>query len=118
MIARLSFGARPGDFERVKAMGANAYIEQQLDPDSIDDTKLDARLNKLPTLALAIPTLIEQYTPPKPALSPSPSPSPAAKPSASVTALDQKTQSSASAPAPNAQMEMSKDAQKPAMNET
>ncbi|MDT5121270.1 MAG: hypothetical protein QOC96_752 [Acidobacteriota bacterium] len=117
VLARLSFGARPGDFERVKAMGVNAYIEQQLDPDSIDDTKLDARLNKLPTLALAIPTLIEQYTPPKPAPSPSPSPSPAAKPPANVAALDQKTQSSIAMPAPNAQMEMSKDAQKPATSE-
>src|SRR5205823_2302690 len=25
VLARLSFGARPGDFERVKAMGVNAY---------------------------------------------------------------------------------------------
>ncbi|HKC62830.1 MAG TPA: DUF1800 domain-containing protein [Pyrinomonadaceae bacterium] len=81
VLARLSFGARPGDFERVKAMGIQAYIEQQLDPDSIDDSALNARLGKLPTLALAIPTLIEQYTPPKPA--PSPSPMPSASPSPS-----------------------------------
>src|SRR2546421_7203033 len=104
VLARLGYGARPVDFERVKTMGVNAYIEQQLDPDSIDDSAADARLNKLPTLALAIPTLIELYTPPKPAPSPSPSPSPAAKLPANVAALDQKTQGATSMPAPNAQM--------------
>lgn len=73
VLARLSFGARPGDFERVKAVGVNAYLEQQLEPDTIDDTALNARLAKLPTLTLATPILIEQYNPPKPAPSPSPS---------------------------------------------
>jgi len=88
VLARLSFGARPGDFERVKAMGVQAYIEQQLDPDSIDDSALSARLNKLPTLALAIPTLVEQYTPPKPTPSPSPSPSPTPTPKPAMLALE------------------------------
>src|ERR1700737_4049846 len=36
VLARLTFGARPGDFERVKAMGVEAFINQQLDPDSLD----------------------------------------------------------------------------------
>jgi uncharacterized protein (DUF1800 family) len=76
VLARLGFGARPGDFERVKAMGVDAYIEQQLNPDAIDDTVLVGRLAKLPTLALATPTLVEQYNPPKPALSPSSTPKP------------------------------------------
>ena len=37
VLSRLTFGARPGDFERVKAMGVEAFINQQLDPDSIDN---------------------------------------------------------------------------------
>jgi len=89
VLARLSFGARPGDAERVRALGVEAYIAQQLDPDAIDDSALEPRL-KLPTLALATPTLIEQYNPPKPAATPtptpSPSPSPVASPSPSPTA--------------------------------
>jgi uncharacterized protein (DUF1800 family) len=76
VVSRLTFGARPGDFERVKAMGVDAFIAQQLDPDSIDDEALQAKLGKLPTLAMATPVIIEQYTPPKPVASPSPSPSP------------------------------------------
>src|SRR5258708_17508541 len=82
VLNRLTFGARPGDFERVKAMGVDAFIAKQLDPDSLDESALDPKLKKFPTLALAQPVLIEQYTPPKPVASPSPiaSPSPQASP--------------------------------------
>jgi uncharacterized protein (DUF1800 family) len=72
--SRLTFGARPGDFERVKAMGVDAFIAQQLDPDSLDAGPVIARLKRLPTLGMATPVIIEQYTPPKPAAVPSPVP--------------------------------------------
>jgi len=75
VLSRLTFGARPGDFERVKAMGVNAFINEQLDPDSLDVSAVIARLKKLPTLGMATPVIIEQYTPPKPAVVPSPVPS-------------------------------------------
>jgi hypothetical protein len=74
VLSRLTFGARSGDFERVKAMGADAFIAQQLDPDAIDDTEAIAKLKKLPTLGMATPVIIEQYTPPKPVVVPSPTP--------------------------------------------
>ena len=74
VLSRLTFGARPGDFEKVKAMGVEAFINQQLDPDAIDNTALIAKLRRLPTLNLATPVIIEQYTPPKPGASPSPAP--------------------------------------------
>jgi uncharacterized protein (DUF1800 family) len=76
VLSRLTFGARPGDFERVKAMGVEAFINQQLDPDSLDVGGVSARLKKLPTLGMATPVIIEQYTPPKPAPSPAPIKSP------------------------------------------
>ena len=72
VLSRLTFGARPGDFEKVRAMGIEAFINQQLDPDSIENTTLIAKLKKLPTLNMATPIIIEQYTPPKPAAVPSP----------------------------------------------
>jgi len=72
VLSRLTFGARPGDFERVKAMGVEAFINQQLDPDSIDNSSVIAKLRRLPTLGMATPVIIEQYTPPKPVVSPSP----------------------------------------------
>ncbi len=74
VLSRLTFGARPGDFERVKTMGVEAFINQQLDPDSIDNTAVIAKLKRLPTLGMATPVIIEQYTPPKPVASPSPAP--------------------------------------------
>lgn len=36
-INRLTFGARPGDYARVAAMGVGAFIEEQLAPQRIDD---------------------------------------------------------------------------------
>ena len=74
ILSRLTFGARPGDFEKVKAMGVDRFITEQLDPDSIDNITAIAKLKKLPTLGMATPVIIEQYTPPKPVASPSPSP--------------------------------------------
>src|SRR5260221_1503062 len=79
VLSRLTFGARPGDFERVRAMGVEAFINQQLDPDSLDAGAVSARLRKLPTLGMATPVIIEQYTPPKPAAVPSPVPAKSAE---------------------------------------
>src|ERR1041385_4002248 len=74
VLSRLTFGARPGDFERVRAMGVEAFINQQLDPDAIENTSVIAKLRRLPTIGMATPVIIEQYTPPKPVASPSPAP--------------------------------------------
>jgi uncharacterized protein (DUF1800 family) len=74
VLSRLTFGARPGDFERVRAMGVEAFINQQLDPDSLDAGPVSARLRGLQTLRMATPVIIEQYTPPKPGAVPSPLP--------------------------------------------
>src|SRR6266403_5449202 len=85
VLSRLTFGARPGDFERVKAMGVEAFINQQLDPDSLDAGSVIARLRKLPPLGLATPVIIEQYTPTKAVVVPSPAP--AASPDNSSAAV-------------------------------
>lgn len=37
LLNRLTFGARPGDYARVQTMGARAFIEQQLSPETIED---------------------------------------------------------------------------------
>ncbi|HEY0349252.1 MAG TPA: DUF1800 domain-containing protein [Pyrinomonadaceae bacterium] len=72
VLSRLTYGARPGDFEKVKATGVAAFMNQQLDPDSIDNSTAIAKLRRLPTLGMATPVIIEQYTPPKPVPSASP----------------------------------------------
>jgi uncharacterized protein (DUF1800 family) len=43
-LNRLSFGARPGDVERVLHVGVDRWIEQQLHPERIDDRAVEARV--------------------------------------------------------------------------
>ena len=60
-LNRLAYGPRPGDIERVKQMGLAKWIEQQLNPNSIDDKALEARLQEYPTLRMSTAKLIEEY---------------------------------------------------------
>ena len=66
VLNRLGFGARPGDVERVKAMGLDNYINQQLNPGGIADLSLETRLKdkNLPTLAMTTAELYEKYPQP------------------------------------------------------
>ena len=41
LLNRLAFGPRPGDVERVRAIGVDAWIEQQLHPERVDDSALE-----------------------------------------------------------------------------
>ncbi len=63
-LNRLAYGPRPGDVARVEQMGLEKWIDQQLDPDSIDDSALDQRLEKYPTLAMSSQQLLEEFPPP------------------------------------------------------
>src|SRR5438067_9580251 len=42
-LNRLAYGPRPGDIERVAALGVMKWIDRQLKPDKIDDRLLAAR---------------------------------------------------------------------------
>ena len=66
VLNRLGFGARPGDVERVKAMGIENYINQQLNPSGISDAVLEAKLQDktLPTLTMETADLYEKYPQP------------------------------------------------------
>ncbi len=61
-LNRLAFGPRPGDFERVQQIGVDAYIEEQLAPEKIDDSALEQRLATMyPTLSKSIGELMRDY---------------------------------------------------------
>jgi uncharacterized protein (DUF1800 family) len=62
---RLGYGPRPGDLERVKQMGLAKWIDQQLNPKSIDDSLVETRLNVYPTLGMSTTELLVQYPNPK-----------------------------------------------------
>jgi len=50
ILDRFTFGARPGEVDRVLALGVDKWFEQQLNPDAIKDPALDRRLADFPTL--------------------------------------------------------------------
>ena len=64
VLNRLGFGARPGDVERVKAMGLENYINQQLNPDKINDTAAQDRVKNLDTLNMTTAELYEKFPQP------------------------------------------------------
>jgi uncharacterized protein (DUF1800 family) len=64
-LNRLAYGPRPGDVERVRQIGLAKWIDQQLNPSSIDDKAVEARLEAYPTLRMASANLIAQYPRPK-----------------------------------------------------
>jgi uncharacterized protein (DUF1800 family) len=61
VLNRLGYGPRPGDLERVRAIGVMTYIEQQLHPERIDDSILEARLEPLRTLRMSNAELAREY---------------------------------------------------------
>jgi uncharacterized protein (DUF1800 family) len=64
VLNRLAFGARPGDVERVMKTGVDAWVEQQLNPSKLDDSALEARLERMPTLRLTNSELLAKYPQP------------------------------------------------------
>src|SRR5271155_5599066 len=61
---RLGYGPRPGDVEFIRKLGLEKWIDQQLHPDSIDDSAFEQRLQRYPTLNMSAKALIEEYPQP------------------------------------------------------
>ena len=64
-LNRLAYGPRPGDVERIRQMGLEKWIDQQLHPESIDDQALNQRLQRYPTLNMSSKQLLEEYPRPE-----------------------------------------------------
>lgn len=63
-VERLSYGPTPGEVERVRAMGAQAYIDQQMSPQSLPEPPaLTERLAALPTVSMDTVQLFRTYGP-------------------------------------------------------
>src|SRR5688500_12192407 len=65
VLNRLAFGARPGDVERVRAVGVDRWIAMQLQPSRIRDTAVERIVAALPTLAMSPRELLERNPTPK-----------------------------------------------------
>ena len=66
-LNRFTFGVRPGDVERVRAMGLDKWLDLQLHPERIDNSALEARLAPFRTLKMSTREMVENF-PPNPIL--------------------------------------------------
>ncbi len=64
-LNRLTFGPRPGEMAAVKAMGLDRWLDRQLNPSSIDDAALEARLADFPAMKLSQDALMERFPSPQ-----------------------------------------------------
>src|SRR5215213_4937466 len=64
VLNRLGFGARPGDVARVKELGLENYINQQLNPEKIADAVAENKVKDLSVLNMTTAELYENYPQP------------------------------------------------------
>ncbi len=64
-LSRLTFGARPGDYERVRAEGVDRWIDAQLFPERLPDTVARAIAARWPALSEHGAQLVAENPPPK-----------------------------------------------------
>src|SRR6266851_4017406 len=64
-LNRFTFGPRPGDMAAVQTMGLKRWFEQQLNPSSIDDSALEARLEMFPAMKMEQAEMIRRYPSPQ-----------------------------------------------------
>jgi len=59
ILNRIAFGPRAGDVERVRAIGVDRYVDEQLHPDRVADDGVRARLAELPMARLSRREIVE-----------------------------------------------------------
>ena len=61
VLDRLGFGARPGDVEKVKAIGLQKYIDQQLNPATIADSVAESKVKGLEVVGMSTAEIFAKY---------------------------------------------------------
>lgn len=61
VLNRLGFGARPGDLQKVKSVGLQKYIEQQLNSSSKDNAETASRLKNFEILKMTTAEIFAKY---------------------------------------------------------
>jgi uncharacterized protein (DUF1800 family) len=64
-LNRFTFGVRPGDVERVRSMGLDQWFDEQLHPEKINDSAIEARLAPFRTLKMSTKEMVENFPPPQ-----------------------------------------------------
>jgi uncharacterized protein (DUF1800 family) len=60
-LNRLTFGPRPGDVQKVRALGLDSWIDQQLRPEKINDAAIEQFVAKYPAINQDQNDLLRQY---------------------------------------------------------
>ena len=63
LLNRITYGPRPGQVAQVAQLGWDAFLAQQLSPETIDDSALDAQLAQFATLTMSSAELFAGYSP-------------------------------------------------------
>jgi uncharacterized protein (DUF1800 family) len=61
VLNRAAFGPRPGELAKVRAMGVDAWIDQQLHPERVDDSALEQFLSNYKSFNYDQGDLVKQY---------------------------------------------------------
>ncbi|HEY1730920.1 MAG TPA: DUF1800 family protein, partial [Terriglobales bacterium] len=61
VLNRFTFGPRPGEVEEVEKMGLERWFQQQLQPQTIDDSAFEERMNEFPAMRLSQDDLMQQF---------------------------------------------------------
>jgi uncharacterized protein (DUF1800 family) len=61
VLNRFTYGPRPGDLDKLRAMGIQQWFNQQLAPKTIDDSALEQRLAQYPAMQLPLSQLMAMY---------------------------------------------------------
>jgi uncharacterized protein (DUF1800 family) len=65
LLDRATFGARPGDVERVMKLGWEKYLDEQLRPERISDQAVEQKLKSIESIHLSSAELAKNYPPPQ-----------------------------------------------------
>ncbi len=65
LLDRITFGARPGDVERVMKMGWEKFLDEQFHPERIADTAIEQKLKGIESIHLSNAELANYYPPPQ-----------------------------------------------------
>jgi uncharacterized protein (DUF1800 family) len=61
VLNRFTFGPRPGEAEEVEKMGLERWFQQQLQPQAIDDSAFESRMDEFPAMRLKQDDLMQQF---------------------------------------------------------
>lgn len=61
LLNRFTFGPRPTDVAKVRAEGMQRWFEEQLNPSSINDKRLDERLAQFPAMRMKQSDMVRRY---------------------------------------------------------